>query len=47
MSSARLLVVQAFGHVAVDDPLRQSFDDCGLADAGIADQHRIVLGTAG
>ena len=42
----QLLVLQAFGHVAVDDALRQAFDDRGLADAGLADQHRIVLGAA-
>ena len=42
----QLLVVQAFRHVAVDDALRQAFDDGGLADAGLADQHRIVLGPA-
>ena len=39
----QLLVAQALGHVAVDDALRQAFDDGGLADAGLADQHRIVL----
>ena len=37
-------VAQALGHVAVDDPLRQALDDRGLADAGVADQHRVVLG---
>ena len=42
----QLLVLQAFGHVAVDDAQRQAFDDRGLADAGLADQHRIVLGAA-
>ena len=41
-----LLVLQPFGHVAADDALRQAFDDGGLADAGLADQHRIVLGAA-
>ena len=41
-----LLVLQALGHVAVDDALREAFDDRGLADAGLADQHRIVLGAA-
>ena len=40
-------VAQALGHVAVDDPLRQPLDDRGLADAGVADQHRVVLGAAG
>ena len=32
--------LQAFGHVARDDPLRQAFDDRGLADARLADQAR-------
>ena len=41
-----LLVLQALRHVAVDDALREAFDDRGLADAGLADQHRIVLGAA-
>ncbi len=40
-------VAQALGHVAVDDPLRQALDDRGLADTGIADQHRVVLGPPG
>jgi hypothetical protein len=40
------LAAQAFGHFAVDDALRQSFDNRGLAHAGLADQHRIVLGAA-
>src|SRR5579875_3371425 len=39
-------VLQAFGHVAVDDAQRQSLDDRGLADPGLADQHRVVLGPA-
>ncbi|MNJ29482.1 hypothetical protein D3C77_240510 [compost metagenome] len=42
-----LLVLQAFGHVAVDDPQCESFDDGGLADAGLADQDGVVLGAAG
>src|SRR5690606_37008136 len=37
------LVTQPFGHVAVDDPLRQPFDDGGFTDARLADQHRVVL----
>ena len=40
------LVLQALRHVAVDDALRQALDDRGLADAGLADQHRVVLGPA-
>ena len=42
----QLLVLQAFRHVAIDDAQRQTLDDRGLADAGFADQHRIVLGAA-
>ena len=41
-----LLGVQRLGHVAVDDVLRQAFDDRGLADAGLTDEHRVVLGAA-
>ena len=40
------LVFQAFRHVAADNALRQSFDDCRLAYTGLADQHRIVLRAA-
>ncbi len=40
------LVLQLLGHVAGDDALREPFDDGGLAHAGLADQHRIVLGAA-
>ncbi len=43
----QLLVFQALRHVAVDDAQRQTLDDGGLADAGFADQHRVVLGAAG
>ena len=39
-----LLVLEPFRHVAADDPLRKAFDDGGLADAGLADEHRVVLG---
>jgi hypothetical protein len=31
---------------SVGDALRQAFDNRGLADAGFADQHRVVLGAA-
>jgi len=47
MSSAHTrFALQAFGDVAVDDALRQAFDDRGLAGAGLADQHGIVLRAA-
>ena len=38
---------QALGDVAECDALGDPFDDGSLAHAGIADQHRIVLGAAG
>ena len=39
----QFLVAQLIRHVAPQDALRQTFDNGGLADAGLADQHRIVL----
>ena len=36
--------LERVGDVAVDDPLGEPLDDGGLADAGLADQHRVVLG---
>ena len=41
------LVAQRFGHVAGDDALGEALDDGGLADAGFADEHRVVLGAPG
>ena len=41
------LAAQRLGHVAGHDALGQALDDGGLADAGLADQHRVVLGPAG
>src|SRR5207237_5670564 len=38
-----MLVLERIGHVTVHDALRQAFDDRRLADAGLTDQHRIVL----
>jgi len=37
------LALQAFRHFLVDDALRQALDDGGLADARLADQHRLFL----
>ncbi len=42
-----LLPLQSLRDIAVDDPAGQPLDDGGLADARLADQHRIVLGAAG
>ena len=48
MSSAiSRLSRRALRHVAIDDAQRQAFGDGGLADAGFADQHGIVLGAPG
>ena len=41
------LVAQALGNIARDDALGQALDDRGLTDAGLADQHRVVLGATG
>ena len=38
--------LEALGHVAGDDALGEALDDRRLADAGLADQHRVVLGAA-
>jgi hypothetical protein len=38
--------LQRFRYVAGYDPLGQSFDDRGLPDAGLTDEHGIVLGAA-
>ena len=43
-SDSTRLSFERLGHFAVDDALRQAFDDRRLADAGLADQHRVVLG---
>ena len=40
------LVAEEFRDVAVGDFLGQAFDDGGLADAGLADEHRIVFRAA-
>jgi hypothetical protein len=48
MSSAiRRAVLERVGHVAIGDAQREAFGDRGLADAGFADQDRVVLGAAG
>ena len=40
------LVAKQFGHIAAGNFLCQTFDDRGLADARLSQQHRIVLGAA-
>ena len=39
-------VRQNLGRLALDDLLREAFGDGGLADAGIADQERVILAAA-
>ena len=46
VEAEELLVLQALGRVAVDDAKRQPLGDRGLADAGLANQDRVVLGAA-
>ena len=41
-----LLVLDRLGHVAVHDRLSEALDDRGLTDAGLTDQHRVVLRAA-
>ena len=41
------LVLQALGHVALDDPPGQALDDRRLADTRLTDQHRVVLACGG
>src|SRR5712692_7779363 len=41
-----LLALEQLGLLPRGDALREPFDDGGLADAGLADQHRVVLLTA-
>src|SRR5204863_9065739 len=36
-------ILQPLGHVAAHDALREALDDGGLADARLADEHRVVL----
>ena len=40
------LSLRLSGHVAGDDAPGQALDDGGLADAGLADEHGVVLGAA-
>ena len=41
-----LLVLEQLRHVAVGDALGEALDHGGLADAGLADEHGVVLGAA-
>jgi hypothetical protein len=41
------LIAQPFGYVAVGDALGEALHDGGLADPGVTDEYRVVLGLAG
>ena len=41
------MFLSSSGHLALGDPRGEALDDRGLADARLADQHRVVLGAAG
>src|SRR5437879_12000120 len=41
------LVLQYLRHIAGDNALRQTFNNCRFADPRLPDQHRIVLGAPG
>ena len=45
-SETSCLFLRLSGTSPFDDPLRQALDDRGLADAGLADEHRVVLRAA-
>src|SRR3954470_8484132 len=47
VEGVELLVLQRLGHLPLDDALGQALDDGGLADAGLADEDRVVLGPPG
>ena len=46
VEGVQLLVRECDGHRVRDDLLGETFDDGGLADAGFADEDRVVLGAA-
>ena len=47
IQGVELLVLQRFGDLAVHDGLCEALHDRGLTDAGLTDQHRVVLGAPG
>ena len=44
IKSKYMLILQIFRNIACDNSLRQSFYRCRLADTGLTDQDRIILG---
>jgi hypothetical protein len=46
VEGVELLVLEGLGHSAAHDVLREALDDGRLADAGLTDEDRVVLGAA-
>ena len=46
IQNQQAFVAQGFGHFAVDDALRQAFDDSGFTHARLTNQHGVVFGAA-
>ncbi len=44
VEGVQLLVLERLGHLSAHDVLREALDDGGLADAGLTDEDRVVLG---
>ena len=47
VQGVQVLVLQSLRNVAANNVLRQTFNNCGLTNTGLTDQHRVVLGAAG
>ena len=47
VQGVQVLVLKGFGDVTVHDSLCQALHDGGLTDAGLTNQHGVVLGTTG
>ena len=43
IQNQQAFVAQGFGHFAIDDALRQTFDDSSFTHARFADQHGVVF----
>ena len=47
VEGVEILALEVLGHFLGHDALGEAFDDGGLADAGLADEDRVVLGAPG
>ena len=46
IQNQQAFVAQGFGHFAINNTLRQAFDDGGFTHTRLTNQHRVVFGTA-